>query len=51
MDGTELTASEYAMTWKDMHGHATELVEGVDLATCKKLNPGANGIQNDSYVS
>ena len=33
VDGTELTASEYATTWKDMRGHATELVEGIDLAT------------------
>ena len=33
VDGTDLTASEYAATWKNMRGHATELVEGVDLAT------------------
>ena len=32
-DGTELTSSEYAATWKGMRGHATELVDGVDLAT------------------
>jgi len=33
VDGTELKASEYSATWKDMRGHATELVEGIDLAT------------------
>ena len=33
VDGTELKASEYSATWKDMCGHATELVEGIDLAT------------------
>ena len=33
VDGTELTASEYAATWKSMRGHATELVDGVELAT------------------
>jgi len=32
-DGTDLTASEYAATWKSMRGHATELVDGLDLAT------------------
>ena len=30
-DGTELTSSEYAATWKGMRGYATELVDGVDL--------------------
>jgi hypothetical protein len=33
VDGSELTASEYAATWKNMRSHATELVEGVELAT------------------
>ena len=33
VDGTDLTASEYAATWKNMRGHATELVEGIDLAS------------------
>ena len=33
VDGTDLTASEYTSTWKSMRGHATELVDGVDLAT------------------
>ena len=32
-DGTVLTSSEYAATWKGMRGYATELVDGVDLAT------------------
>ena len=32
-DGTVLTPSEYAATWKSMRGHATKLVDGVDLAT------------------
>ena len=33
VDGTDLMASEYGATWKSMRSHATELVEGVDLAT------------------